>query len=187
MKRWIAVVATVLAIAGCASGGGSIDPKDETVSLVYGYFDMADAPTKADWVWLRKYEAGKEATGYNMASKDGVFFHVGVEPGSYQVEKFGGGGGFFSRPVEYSFGGSGRNGTAIRIARPGVYFVGSHRYVNHAGKGFFDPDRFEMQAAGAPSEKEVLQRVVQRLETEPELKDYRRQIELARKRLAELR
>jgi hypothetical protein len=172
MKRWIAVAAAVLAMAGCAGGGGSIDPKDENVSLVYGYFDMTEAPTKADWVWLRKYESGKEATGYNMASKDGLFFHVGVEPGSYQVE---------------TFGGRGRNGTAIRIARPGVYFVGSHRYVNHAGKGFFDPDRFEMQAAASPSEKEVLQRVVQRLETDPELKDYQRQLVLARKRLGELR
>jgi hypothetical protein len=67
-----------------------------------------------------------------------------------------------------------------------VYFVGSHRYVNHAGKGFFDPDRFDMQASSAPSEKEVLQRVVQRLETDPELKDYRRQLQQARKRLGEL-
>ena len=185
--RWMAVAAMVVSLAGCASGGGSIDPKDESVSLVYGYFDMKDAPTKADWVWLRKYDAAaKEAGGYNMAAKDGVFFHVGVEPGSYQVDRFGGGGGFFSRPVEYSFGGRGRNGTATRITKPGVYFLGSHRYVNHAGKGFFDPDRFEMQAAKSPTEKEVLQRVVQRLESDPELKDYARQLQLARKRLGEL-
>ena len=187
MMRWIAVTVAVLALAGCGSSGGTIDPKDDSVSLVYGYFDMKEAPTPADWVRLRKYDAAaKEAEGYNMAVKDGVFFHVGIEPGSYQVEKFGGGGGLFSRPVEYSFGGRGRNGTAIRIAKPGVYFVGSHRYVNHAGKGFFDPDRFDMQASGAPSEKEVLQRVVQRLEADPELKDYRRQLQLARKRLGQL-
>ncbi len=187
MMRWIAVAVAVLALAGCGSSGGTIDPKDDSVSLVYGYFDMKEAPTPADWVRLRKYDAAaKEAEGYNMAVKDGVFFHIGIEAGSYQVEKFGGGGGLFSRPVEYSFGGRGRNGTAIRIAKPGVYFVGSHRYVNHAGKGFFDPDRFDMQASSAPSEKEVLQRVVQRLETDPELKDYRRQLQQARKRLGEL-
>jgi hypothetical protein len=186
--RYILVVLSMLAVlSGCASGGGSIDPKDESVSLVYGYFDMKDAPTKADWVWLRKYDAkAKEAEGYNMGVKEGVFFHVGIEPGSYQVDRFGGGGGFFSRPVEYNFGGRGRNATAVRIAKPGAYFLGSHRYVNHAGKGFFDPDRFEMQAAKAPGEKEVLRQVIERLESDPELKGYTRQLQLARKRLGEL-
>lgn len=184
--RWTVLLAFVLSLAGCAGSGGSIDPKDDSVSLVYGYFDMADAPSKADWVWLRKYEAAKEAEGYNMAASDGLFFHVGVESGSYQVEKFGSRGGFFSNPVEYSFGARGRNGTAIRITKPGVYFVGSHRYIKHPGKGFFEADKFEMQAAKTPTEKEVLQRVVQRLETDPELKGYARQLQQAKKRLGEL-
>jgi hypothetical protein len=189
--RWIArsIVAwvAVLSLAGCAGGGGTIDPKDETVSLVYGYFDMKDAPAKVDWVRLRKYDPGaKEAEGYNMAASDGMFFHVGIEPGSYQVEKFGNRGGFFSNPIEWSFGGRGRNGTAIRITKPGVYFVGSHRYIKHPGKGFFEADRFDMEPAKAPGEKEVLQRVVQRLETDPELKGYTRQLQLAKKRLGEL-
>jgi hypothetical protein len=184
--RWIAVLAAVLSLAGCA-GGGTIDPKDETVSLVYGYFDMKDAPQKVDWVRLRKYDAAaKEAEGYNMAATDGMFFHVGIEPGSYQVEKFGYGGGFLSNPIEWSFGGRGRNGTAIRITNPGVYFVGAHRYIKHPGKGFFEADRFDMEPAKAPSEKEVLQRVVKRLETDPELKGYARQLQLAKKRLGEL-
>ena len=185
--RWIAGLAVVLSLAGCGSSGGTIDPKDDAVSLVYGYFDMKDAPAKADWVWLRKYDAkAKEAEGYNMATKDGLFFHVGIEPGSYQVEKFGNNGGFFSSPVEWSFGGRGRNGTAIRITRPGVYFVGAHRYIAQPGKGLFAADRFDMEPATAPTEKEVLQRVVQRLETDPELKGYTRQLQQAKKRLGEL-
>ena len=185
--RWIALWAVVLSLAGCAGSGGSIDPKDDSVSLVYGYFDMKDAPSKADWVRLRKYDPkAQENEGYNMATKDGVFFHVGIEPGSYQVETFGSNGGFFSSPVEYKFGGRGRNGTAVRVTRPGVYFVGSHRYIKHPGKGFFDADRFDMEAAAAPTEKEVLQRVVERLQSDPELKGYTRQLQQARKRLGEL-
>lgn len=184
--RWKAWIAAAFLLAGCASGG-SVDVKDESLSLVYGYFDMKDAPGGLDWVSLRKYGSKtKDGEWYSMGVKDGVFFHVGIEPGSYQVDKFGSNGGFFSRPVEYQFGARGRNSTATRITKPGVYFLGSHRYVNHAGKGFFDPDRFEMQAAKSPSEKEVLQRVIQRLESDPELKDYTRQLQLARKRLGEL-
>jgi hypothetical protein len=185
--RWIGVMALALALAGCAGGGQPVDAKDGRLSLVYGYFDMSDAPSKADWVWMRQYEPkAREATGYNLAAHEGVFFHVGVEPGSYQVEKFGSRGGFMSTPVEYNFGGRGRNGTAVRITAPGVYFVGAHRYVKHPGKGFFDPDRFDMLPAQAPGEKEILRRVVQKLETDPELKDYTRQLQMAKKRLGEL-
>lgn len=185
--RWKAWIGALLVLAGCASDGGSIDPKDTSVSLVYGHFDMKEAPGRLDWVSLRRYDSKKEdGEWYGMGVKDGVFFHVGVEPGSYQVDKFRTAGGFFTNPVEHHFGSRGRNATAVRIAKPGVYFLGSYRYVNHAGKGFFEADRFDMQPVKSPSEKEVLQRVIQRLESDPELKDYTRQLQLARKRLGEL-
>lgn len=182
LRSLAALAALVLAACG---GTAPVSSDDETLSLVFGYFDMKDAPTKVQWVGLKQY-GGKDAGTYSLAVHDGLFFHVGIEPGSYQMDRFGGGGGFFSHPVEYNFGGRGRNATAVRIAKPGAYFLGSHRYVNHAGKGFFDPDRFEMQAAKAPGEKEVLRQVIERLESDPELKGYTRQLQLARKRLGEL-
>jgi hypothetical protein len=184
--RWIAMVLAALALAGCAGGGTPVDTKDETLSLVYGYFDMADAPSKVDWVRLKDYTSKAEADGYTIAAKDGLFFHIGVEPGSYQVESFGSDGGFLSSPVRYSFGGKGRNNTAVRIQKPGLYYLGSHKYIKHPGKGFFDPDRFDMQPAKTPSEKEVLQRLVQRIESDKSLGGYTRQLQLAKKRLAEL-
>lgn len=184
--KWLLTVMLALALGGCASGG-AINANDETVSLVYGYFDMEDAPSGVDWVFLQQYGTkAKEAEGYSIGAKDGLFFHIGIEPGSYQVDRFGGGGGFFSRLVEYDFGGKGRNRTAIRIRKPGVYFLGAYRYVNHAGKGFFAPDKFEMQPAKAPGEKELLQRVIKRMESDDELKPYTRQLHLAKRRLGEL-
>ena len=86
----------------------------------------------------------------------------------------------------YNFGGKGRNRTAIRIQKPGVYFVGAHRYVNHAGKGVFAADKFAMEPAKSPTEKELLQRVIKRLETDRDLAPYSRQLKLARQRLARL-
>lgn len=180
------VLATVLSLAGCAGGGVPVDAKDETLSLVYGYFDMTDAPSRVDWVRLKDYTAKGEIDGYTIAAKDGLFFHVGVEPGSYQVESFGSDGGFFATPVRYSFGGKGRNVTATRIQKAGLYYLGAHKYVKHPGKGFFDPDRFDMQPVKTPGEKEVLQRLVQRLESDKGLASYTRQLQLAKKRLAEL-
>lgn len=178
-----------LALAGCASTPEPVDVADEKVSLVFGYFDMKDAPSGLDWVALKKYGVAGEGEWYRMAAREGLFFHVGVEPGSYQVDKFGGMGGIAlltRRPFEYHYGGKGRNATAVRITRPGIYFLGAHRYVNHAGKGFFDADEFEMQRVAAPSEKELLRRLIKALEEDDELSGYARQIRLAKQRLAEL-
>lgn len=172
-----------LSLAGCSSTS-PVSTTDESLSLVYGYFDMKDAPTKVQWVGLKQY-GGKEIGTYRMGVEDGLFFHVGVEPGSYQVDKFGGS-SFLRGDYTYNFGGKGRNSTAVRIQSPGVYFLGAHRYVNHAGQGLFAPDKFEMAPAKAPSEKELLERVIKRLETDRSLSAYSRQLKLARERLARL-
>jgi hypothetical protein len=191
---WSCLFPLVLAFAlgGCASSK-PVDPKDETLSLVFGYFDMKDAPSDLEWVSLKQYaapgEKPKEASWYSLAAKDGLFFHIGVEPGSYQVDRFGGTGGIpllTRRPFEYDFGSRGRNRTAMRIPKPGVYFLGSHKYVNHAGKGFFQADKFEMQAAKTPGEKELLQRLIKQLESDSDLSKYTRQLRLAKQRLADL-
>lgn len=190
MKRWWLPLVLAIALAGCASTSEPVDVKDETVSLVFGYFDMKDAPSGLDWVSLKKYDSkSKEGEWYRLAAREGLFFHVGVEPGSYQVDKFGGMGGvplLTRRPFEYDYGGKGRNATAVRIRKPGIYFLGAHRYVNHAGKGFFAADKFEMKPAQAPSEKELLQRLVKELETDKELAGYARQLRLAKQRLSQL-
>jgi hypothetical protein len=185
--RWIVPLILAFALGGCASNT-PVDPKDESLSLVYGYFDMKDAPSSLDWVSLKQYGT-KDGGWYTLRAKDGLFFHVGVEPGSYQVDKFGGMGGvplLTRREFEYDFGSKGRNSTAVRIARPGVYFLGSHHYVNHAGKGFFSADKFEMKASKSPGEKEVLQRLIKELETDKELAGYTRQLRLAKQRLSQL-
>lgn len=187
MLRWLklALPALVLALAACATTE-PVDSKDETLSLVYGYVDMSAAPSKLEWVSIKQYSG--EGGWYRVPARDGLFWHIGVEPGSYQVEKFGGEAGSFltRRDVEYNFGTRGRNGTATRISTPGVFFMGAYQYVDHPG-GFWKQDKFEMRPLTTPSEKELLQRLIAKLESDPDMRAYRRQIELARKRLASLR
>jgi hypothetical protein len=174
-----------LSLGGCA--GTPIDPKDDSVSLVYAYFDMADAPSNLEWASLKRY-GEKENLWYSMAAREGLVFHIGIGPGSYQIEKFGGMGGIpllTRKPYEYLFGTQGRNDTAIRITKPGVYFLGTYKYVDHPG-GLFKADKFAMKPLPAPSERDVLQRLITLLESDSELKIYGRQIALAKRRLSEL-
>lgn len=188
-RLWLSTLVMALMLTGCASAP-PVDTKDETRSVVFGYFDMADAPSKLEWVSLRRYDsAQKPGEWYGLAVKDGLFFHVGIAPGSYQVEKFGGKGGIpllTTKQFEYNFGSKGRNSTAVRIREPGLYFLGAHQYVNHAGKGLFAPDKFEMVAAKTPTEKELLARLVKEMESDKELSAYTRQLGLAKRRLAQL-
>lgn len=44
-RRTVILAVRLLLVAACASKGDPVDPKDETVSLVFGYFDMKDAPS----------------------------------------------------------------------------------------------------------------------------------------------
>jgi hypothetical protein len=182
---WACLLGAVLTLAGCASV--PVDPKDESVSMVFGYVDMADAPSDLRWLSFKKY-GEKEPLWYGMAARDGLIFHIGIAPGSYQVEKFGGMGGipFLTRKrYEYNLGTRGRNETAIRIQKTGIYFLGAYKYVDHPG-GLFRADKFEMQPLKSPSEKELLQRLITVLESDSELKVYTRQIALAKNRLAAL-
>ena len=181
----VAALILVLLLAGCA--GTPIDPKDESVSLVFGYFDMDDAPSNLQWVSLKRY-GDPDPVWYGMAVRDGLIFHIGIAPGPYQVEKFGGTGGIpflSSQRYEYNFGTRGRNDTAVRIQKPGIYFLGAYRFVNHSG-GLFRADKFEMKPIQQPSEKELLQRLITVLESDSETKMYTRQIVLAKRRLADL-
>jgi hypothetical protein len=191
--RWFIWLAAAFLAAGCASTSEDVDVKDETVSLVFGYFDMKDAPSGLEWVSLKRYgtpdDRQKAGWVYTLPAKEGLFYHVGIRPGSYQVDKFGGAGGIpllTRRDFEYDFASRGRNRTAVRIERPGIYFLGAYRYVNHAGEGFFEADKFAMQPAKQPTEKEVLQQLIKMLESDKELAGYTRQLKLAKQRLAQL-
>ena len=184
LARLFAVLSLMLMVAACA--GARIDPKDESVSLVYGYFDMKDAPSSLEWVSIKRYGSDEPAF-YQIRTYDGLFFHVGVDAGPYQIERFGGVGGIpllTRREFVYNFGTRGRNGSAIRVQKPDIYFMGAFKYVDHPG-GFFKADKFDMQATKQPTERELLQRLVKLLETN-DYRDYTRQLGLAKKRLAQL-
>jgi hypothetical protein len=178
------MLAPLVMAAGCASSPGNVDPADPNLSIVCGYIDMSKAPSDLRWVSIKAYGKGMDHH-YRTRVHDGVFFHVGVDPGSYQIDRFGGQGGIpmlTSRPFEYEWGTRGRNPTAVRIEKPGVYFVGAYGYRPEAS-GLLEADRFDMQATKTPSESEVLRRVLASIEGDAELRRYALQIQRIRARL----
>ena len=159
-----------LLVAGCASD--PVDPKDQSLSLVYGYIDMADAPSSLGWVNIKLYD-GKN-TGYLVSGHKGLFFHIGVEPGPYQVERFGRYATFFSNTdYTYNFGTRGRNESAIKVDKPGVYFMGTYKFV-YVPTGWFEQDKFRMERTKTPTERELLTKVLTILQDD--YPEYSRQV-----------
>ena len=171
----------VLLVTGCAMQK-PVDPNDAHLSLVYGYIDMDDAPSSLGWVWIKLYDGQNK--GYAAVTRKGLFFHVGVEPGPYQVERFGRHTTFWSNTeYTYDFGTRGRNETAIRIDKPGVYFMGAYKYVD-IPTGWFQQDKFKVERTQTPSERELLTRLVAVLQED--YPQYVRQIAMVRQPRARL-
>ena len=100
-----------------------------------------------------------------MGVVGGLFFHVGVEPGSYQVDKFGVS-SFLRGEHQYNFPRQGGGGTTARIEKPGIYFRGAYKYKS-VKSGMFEQAKFGIERVPTPVEAELLQRL---LDTDAELK-----------------
>lgn len=182
-REWLVLAGAGL-LGGCAVTRDNVDPAATDLSVIAGHIDMRGAPSNLRWVSIKAYGPGAD-NHYIARVEDGFFFHVGIEAGSYQIDKFGGVSGiagFGGRFHEYEWGTRGRNETAVRINRPDVYFVGSWRYVAERS-GMFEAARFDMQPARSPGEQEVLRRVLQVMEGDSSLRVYAHQKQRLRARV----
>ncbi len=185
------IVPAILLSSGCSlfGGGEKIDVNDKSVSVVFGYFDMEDAPSWGgiDWVSVKQYKP--DQSYYSCGVEDGLFYHIGVKKGaSIQVNKFGRNTRWYSNATyTYNFGGQGRNETSKIIKKPGVYFLGSYKYKNIDSGSFFKPDKFDMVKSKSPSEKQLLKQLLDIMQNDSDLSDYNHQIGMIKKRLAQLK
>ncbi len=170
----IRVVRGLLLIAllsGCAYGFNDHkklgvvpdNPASANASFVFGYIDMADAEPRLDWVTFQQVAPVVKDPSIPGRAKEGVFYLENVAPGSYQVYDFGGrGGGFFAKGNLYStyplsFPVSRQSGLLrVKVEKPGVYFLGSYKYVNVKGNRVATNYVYELERLRAPTEKEVL-------------------------------
>lgn len=154
----IGLLAASLVLAACGSGsiGPERDINDPTNSLVFAFVDMSEAPTKIDGASLKPQ--GEEGYWHMGVAKDGQLLTQSyLPPGAYQLATLQGS-GFFAGNNVYRFPTYGRNETALRIQKPGIYFMGSYRYVK-VKTGVFEASKFAIERINTPTELELLQRI----------------------------
>jgi hypothetical protein len=166
MRHRIALVLglVVLALlAGCGSSGPKRDINDPTNSLVFGYIDMSDAPTGVSYATLMQVAPPTNAPYWGLGVSKGLFYNSYLPPGSYQLSRFGGS-GFLAGEHRYDFPRQG-NQTALRIATPGIYYLGSFKYKK-VRTGVFEQGKFTIEKTDKPTEAELLKRI---LDESPEI------------------
>lgn len=183
------ILPTILLSSGCAlfNTKEPIDHNDKTLSVIFGHFDMKDAPSWGgiDWISVKQYKP-KESY-YYTGIDDGLFWHIGVNKGSIQVEQFGRNTRWYSDTrYTYNFGRKGRNETSLIIKKPGVYYLGSYKYKAIDSGSFFRPDSFNMIKIKSPSEKQLLTKLSKIIQEDSDFSIYKHQIAMIEKRLKKL-
>jgi len=143
--------------AGCASSGHERNINDPTNSLVFGYIDMDDAPTSIAYASIQQVAPPTQEPYWSLAVRKGLFYTAYLPPGSYQLSKFGGS-AFFTGEHVYGFPRQG-NQTALRIEKPGIYFLGSYKYRD-VKSGMFEQGKFSIDAINKPTEADLLRRIL---------------------------
>jgi hypothetical protein len=157
-RIWLVLgLITLGLLAGCASSGPERDINDPANSLVFGYVDMDDAPTGVASAWITQVAPPSDTPYWGLGVSKGLFYNSYLPPGSYQLSKFGGS-GFFAGQHEYSLPRQG-NQTALRITKPGIYFLGSYKYKK-VKTGMFEQGKFKIEKISKPTEAELLKRIL---------------------------
>jgi hypothetical protein len=152
-------------LSACAGGGHGRDINDPANSLVFGYVDMADAPTKVSGAQIMQVAPQTDKPYWGTNVRNGVFYTYYLPPGSYKLATLHGS-SFLRGEFQYNFPRQGGGETTVRIDKPGIYFLGAYKYKD-VKSGFFEQGKFDIQRVNTPSEAELLRRI---LEEEKELK-----------------
>jgi len=185
-SRILLLVVSALIVGGCSSSVTKIvDPKNKKIAFVYGYINMNEAKARLSWVALRRYRPSAQRYGSDIIDgtffqSDGIFFHIGVDLGTYQVERFGSNAnsGYF-----YTFGASGKNVTARNINKPGLHYMGAYKYISEKDR-WGRAKKFSMKQTKQPTEKELLTALLKHVKYH--YSEYPQQINWIEQRLAQL-
>jgi hypothetical protein len=153
-RNWLAVSLAALGLlAGCAVGGHDRSTDDPGNSLVFGYIDMAEAPTTISGASIVQVGPSSNEPSWDANARNGLFYTYDVPPGSYQLASVS---GSDLRKVNYEYDLPQQDLEQARITQPGIYFLGSYRYVNTGEAGGFEVERMD-----TPTEAQLLQRILE--------------------------
>jgi hypothetical protein len=175
MKSRLLLVFALFALAispGNANKGSPIRIDNPDNSLVFGYIDMSEAPTKVQGAWMQQLSPPTDEPYWSMGIEKGLFYNTFIQPGTYQLSKFAGS-GFMAGAHEYHFPRQGRNQTAVIIDEPGIYFIGAFKYVKAKRGGMFKRAKFSIEPISEPDEAELLRRILEDEMKIQKSKDYK--------------
>jgi hypothetical protein len=155
VKRiWIALSLAALGLlAGCAGGGHGRSMDDPSNSLVFGYIDMTEAPTTISGASIAQVLPSTDKLYWGTDVRKGLFYSYYLPPGSYHLAAVR---GSDLRQVAYHYDLPQQDSEpALRITQPGIYFLGSYRYLDA------EADGFELERMDTPTEAELLQRILE--------------------------
>jgi len=182
MKRiWLVpgLLALGLLVA-CTTGGHGRSVNDPSNSLVFGFVDMADAPTKIDGATIMQVAPPSDKPYWGTDVRNGLFYTYYLPPGSYKLSSLTGS-SVWRGNYRYSFPRQGSD-QGVRISKPGIYFLGSYKYQK-VKTGMFEGGKFDIERVSSPTEAELLRRI---LEEDKEIKGSAWEDKI-RRRLAQLR
>lgn len=157
-KLFIPLVVVFLSLphAGFAKKGYLKEkPEQPNLSIIFGYIDMNDAPTKLKWVSMKRVRPRTPKPYYNFWVDKGFFYRASVPLGSYKFDSFGGFSGWKNTDYTFNFPSQGRGEMDPIIEKQGIYYVGSYKYKK-IKTGLFRPNKFDLIKVEQPSEKELL-------------------------------
>jgi hypothetical protein len=158
IRTWLLLSVIALGLlAGCAGGGHGRSINDPANSLVFGYVDMGDAPTKINGASIMQVAPPSDKPYWGTDVRDGLFYTYYLPPGSYQLASISGS-SFWRGDYRYNFPRQGSE-TAVRITKPGIYFLGSYKYKG-VKTGFFEGGKFDIERVSSPTEAQLLQRIL---------------------------
>ena len=167
MKKLLIVATAAMILSACGVSTPDIEvytPENgETIAIMY--IDMADAPTPAEWGWVRSFEPVDNKEKFQIFSKEDkklgtILYAQKLKPGSYYVERVSGynpGKAFvqWEQEATYRLGSEKSPSIKFKVSNQGVLYLGSYKYVKYKSKFGKDGD-FSINSANAPTEKEVL-------------------------------
>ncbi len=175
MKRrggWLAMVVGVV-LGGLVAGGCALNPEvrtttEDNAALIFGFYDMSEAPYQLGCVRITQDErAGIAHRQSCMRSfSDGVFFIENVPPMKYHVPFF-----YASGKLHLI---SSDSKDAFDVPPRSLYFLGAYKYKvlyrNLADFAQLKPEQYGLNPMKSPNEAAVLKMLMEKVE-DPRWKD----------------
>ena len=174
MLRRLALVLSVVLLAGCASGTRITDFSDRSVG--YGWLNIKDVDAnRLHDVTVYQFRPHTTEPYYPTAVKEFkggyLYWTMALPNGAHKTLSASGQRclGFLcsNTSYKYSFGKQGDDVGAVTIKQPGVYHLGSYN-LKDVKTGFFEAGKFEaVPATNAPSRREMLEEILKDAQDEP--------------------